>query len=292
MRSFGLAALLLFWTMAIAGCVAQTTPPVIPISPTVTPELVVTPEPTPTSTVVPRTAATVIAANGEKEWDWVVIGDSTVGGLIYRMPKFLEEDLGVKIRPHVTSKDGWSSEGMLRALRTDEKLRQNLRDAEVITFIVPRFVLKVPAETYLFSPPGSCGGSDNQDCLRTAEKQFVADVDAIFAEIVLLRSPSDALIRVMDAHTYWSVAESKQKGTFEGLNGYWRAANDYMAKVAAEYAIPVVKVNEAFNGPNGDEDPRDNGYVIADALHPSEKGADLIAKLIRDLGYEYAPAKP
>jgi len=50
---------------------------------------------------------------------------------------------------------------------------------------------------------------------------FEADVDAIIAEIVSLRSPADALIRAMDAHTYWPVAESKQKGAFGGLNGYW-----------------------------------------------------------------------
>jgi hypothetical protein len=36
----------------------------------------------------------------------------------------------------------------------------------------------------------------------------------------------------------------------------------------------------------------DNGYVIADHLHPSEKGFDVIAKLIRELGYEYAPESP
>ena len=51
----------------------------------------------------------------------------------------------------------------------------------------------------------------------------------------------------------------------------------------------MARVNRAFNGPNGDEDPRDNGYVIPDALHPSEKGADLVMELVRELGYEYAP---
>lgn len=48
-------------------------------------------------------------------------------------------------------------------------------------------------------------------------------------------------------------------------------------------------MSDAFNGPNGDKDPKDNGHVIAGALHPSEKGADLIMELIRKLGYEYAP---
>jgi hypothetical protein len=221
-----------------------------------------------------------------------VIRDSSVAGLVYRMPKILEEDLGVKVKPHDVSKDGWNSEGMLRALRTDGKLRQDLRNADVITSIVPRWGLRVPIETYLMGPPGSCGGADNQDCLRQASKQFEADTDAIIAEIVSLRSPSDALIRTFDAHTYWPVAESKQKGVFEGLNRYWQAANEYLIKVAGEHGIPVARVSQAFNGPNGDQDPMDNGYVIADHLHPSEKGFDVIAKLIRELGYEYAPESP
>ena len=286
-RMFGVV----LFVLVLAGCGAQTGPIATPLPPTAAsaPTVAATPTPPPTPTPVPRTAPTVIATSGDKEWDWVVIGDSTVGGMVYRMPKSLEQDLGVKVKSHVWSKSGWSSEGVLRALRTDEKLRQNLRDADAITFIVPRFVFQVPAETYLLSPPGSCGGADNQDCLRQALKLFEADVDAIIAEIVALRSPSDALIRAMDAHTYWPVAESKQKGTFEGLNGYWKAANDYLLQAASAYGIPVARVNEAFNGPNGDEDPRDRGYVIPDALHPSEKGADLMAELIRELGYGYTP---
>jgi hypothetical protein len=178
-----------------------------------------------------------------------VIRDSSVAGLVYRMPKILEEDLGVKVKPHDVSKDGWNSEGTLRALRTDEKPRQDLCNADVITFIVPRWGFRVPIETYLMGPPGSCGGADNQDCLRQASKQFEADTDAIIAEIVSLRSPSDALIRTFDAHTYWPVAESKQKGVFEGLNRYWQAANEYLIKVAGEHGIPVARVSQAFNGP-------------------------------------------
>jgi hypothetical protein len=251
-----------------------------------------TPAAASTSTPAPRTAATVIAASGDKEWDSVVIGDSSVAVPVYRMAKILEEDLGVKVKPHDVSKDGWNSEGTLRALRTDEKPRQDLCNADVITFIVPRWGFRVPIETYLMGPPGSCGGADNQDCLRQASKQFEADTDAIIAEIVSLRSPSDALIRTFDAHTYWPVAESKQKGVFEGLNRYWQAANEYLIKVAGEHGIPVARVSQAFNGPNGDQDPMDNGYVIADHLHPSEKGFDVIAKLIRELGYEYAPESP
>jgi lysophospholipase L1-like esterase len=68
-----------------------------------------------------------------------------------------------------------------------------------------------------------------------------------------------------------------------------RCSSRYRIKVAAEHGIPIARVYEAFNGRNGDEDPLRNGYVITDSLHPSDAGADLIAKLIRERGYACAP---
>jgi len=191
-----------FCVQFFAGCVPQAGP-ATPLPPT----------DAPSATPAPRTAATVVAASGDKEWDSIVIGDSSVAALVYRMPEILEKD--------------------------------------------------------------------NQDCLRQALQQFEADTDAIIAEIVSVCSPSDALIRTFDAHAYWAVAESKQKVVFEGLSKYWQAANEYLVKAAGEHGIPVARVNQALNGPNGDQDPMDNGYLIADHLHPSEKGWDAIAKLIR-----------
>jgi hypothetical protein len=140
------------------------------------------------------------------------------------------------------------------------------------------------------SRPG--GGTDNQECLRKALQLYQEYVDGIIAEIVWLRSPSDALIRTFDAHTYWPVAETKANGTFEGVNYYWQAANDYLGQVATEHQIPVARVNETFNGPNGDEDPFEKGYVWDDFVHPSTKGKELMADLMRALGYEYALPKP
>jgi lysophospholipase L1-like esterase len=125
--------------------------------------------------------------------------------------------------------------------------------------------------------------------LREALKVYKEDTDAIFAELVSLRSPSDALIRTMDFPL--NVKELKATGAFEVINTYWQDANEYVIQVAGEHHIPVARVYAAFMGPNGDEDPMDKGYVF-DGIHPTEKGADLMAELFRELGYEYAPPEP
>jgi len=265
-----------------------------PIPPTATPvppTATLTAAPTPTP--VPLTAATVIAARGDKEWDLVVMGECLMFRLMPRYAAHLERDLGVKVKIHDWARIELGSSYLLEDLRTDPELRRDIGEAEVVIFDIVPTVFANPANTYSFGSPGACGGTDNQDCLREALKVYKADTDAIIAEIVSLRSPSEALIRTMDTHGFMvkEVKEWKAAGAFEVMNTYIQDANEHVIQVASEHHIPVARVYAAFMGPNGDEDPMDKGYVY-DGLHPTEEGADLMAELFRELGYEYAPPEP
>jgi hypothetical protein len=207
-----------------------------------------------------------------------------------RYAAHLERDLGVKVKIHDWARIELGSSYLLEDLRTDPELRQDIREAEVMIFDIMPAVFANPANTYTFGSPGACGGTDNQDCLREALKVYKADTDAIIAEIVSLRSPSEALIRTMTIYQAM-VKELKAAGAFEVINTYIQDANEHVIQVAGEHHIPVARVYAAFMGPNGDEDPMDKGYVY-DGLHPTEEGADLMAELFRKLGYEYAPPEP
>lgn len=257
----------------LAGCGGQT-------------ELTTTPISVITSTL---TAPTVIAERDDKEWDYVALGDSITWGFINRYAEMLEQDLGVKVNLHDWTEGGGHSSRLLERLRTDPGLRQALRDAEVITFEIPWNVVETPWQTFEGVVPGVCGGADNQDCLRTAFDTYKADTDAIIAEIVSLRSPSEALIRTMDTYQFW-VSGSKEAGTFDVINRYWRDANVHVIEAAARYNIPAARVYDAFMGKDGTEDPRDKG--LTSGLHTTTEGAILIARLFRELGYAYAPAEP
>jgi hypothetical protein len=176
-------------------------------------------------------------------------------------------------------------------LRTNEQLRQDLQEAEVITFLIPLGVLSGPMQTFSRGEPGACGGADNQDCLREAYATYMADTDSIIAEIVALRSPSEALIRL---HDTWllKVRESQEAGSFEMYQGYLTDANAHVVDVATDHGIPVARFYDAFMGKYGSEDPRDLGLVLPDGIHPSVEGSTLMAELLRDLGYEVAPGTP
>jgi hypothetical protein len=214
-------------------------------------------------------------------WDYVVLGDSVASTFPRHYADHIEADLGVEVTTHHWYRADQSSAAMLRALRDYEDVRSDIREAEVVTFFVSPKHLQWPAADY---DAGTCGGSDNQDCLREALALLKADTDAIITEILALRSTSDAIIRTM---TYYNprVNAWNTEGSFGDLNPYWVAHNEYLIQAASEHNIPVVRVDLAFNGPNLDEDPSDKGYV-SDGWHPNPEGAALIAELLRELGYE------
>ena len=63
---------------------------------------------------------------------------------------------------------------MVSALRNNQELQSDLREAEVVTFLVtPRHLIE-PRRAYR---DGTCGGTDNQDCLREALRLYKADTD-------------------------------------------------------------------------------------------------------------------
>ncbi|MGD8902265.1 MAG: GDSL-type esterase/lipase family protein [Anaerolineae bacterium] len=232
-----------------------------------------------------KNAATAIAASGDTTWTYVALGDSITWGMIPLYAEMLEEDLGVTVVIQDRTVGGEHSSRLLQRLSTSNWLRKELREADVITIEIPWNVFEDPCLAFLNGSPGACGGSDNQDCLREALETYMEDTDAIIAEIVSLRSPSEALIRIQDTYQF-NVRQSKAKGAFETLNRYWREANAHVIEVAETYHIPVARVYDAFMGEDGSEDPQDRG-LIHDGFHTSPEGAALMAELFRELGYEF-----
>ena len=222
-------------------------------------------------------------------WDYVALGDSWaagygVGGRSYVVyyAEHMEADLGVKVTVHNWGRGGLGSDGLLAMLRNNQELRNAISEAEVVTFEIGGNDMTGPFALYRV---GSCGGADNLDCCRERLVSFRANFDAIIAEILSLRSTTDTIIRTMEYGYPW-VNRDKELGIYEDIKPHWEALNEHIVQAASEHNIPVARVYLAFNGPNGDEDPGDKGYIGADGNHPSEAGHALIADLHPELGYE------
>lgn len=235
-------------------------------------------------------------AGGDGVVEYVALGDSIATGFpasegyVDRYAAHLEADLGVRVRVTNLARNGWTSDDLLEALRDDPELREAVGRADVLTWDIGGNDGLGARRTYL---RGECGGADNQDCLRAGLEEFRSNWDAVMDEILALRSGDGAVIRTMDLYNPFVTAETATDSweddgglsDFEVLSGYLRQMNRYMAETAAARGIPVARVSLAFNGPDGTEAPEDDGYLAADGIHPSEAGHEVIAGLLRELGY-------
>lgn len=253
-------------------------------------------EPTEPPAPTPRTALTAIAEQNSTEWHYVAFGDSTVfyprgsgspaAGMIYQYAHMLEEDLGVDIVLNSYASGSGGAEMLIDRVQSSDLVRDAVAAADVVTLQIPLHNLD-PAMRLYRSDPEACGGEDNQDCLREAFGQYKRDTEAIFAEVTALSDPSEVLIRARDTYLF-SVGELKESGDLEVLNRYWRDAQEHVHAVAEQHGIPVASVYDGFMGPDGTDDPAEKGWMMDDLIHPNEQGAQVMAQLMRELGYEYA----
>lgn len=231
--------------------------------------------------------ASEAARPGTTTWDYVALGDSlatgfgAIRGYVPRYKDHIQNDTGVSVKLNNLAQNGWTSSDLLNAIKTDRTMRRAVSGAEVLTWDIGGNDLREARDQY---KSGTCGGSDNQDCLRQTVAIFKSNWDGTIAEIFSLRSTSNTIIRTMDIYNPY-VNEDKADGSFTVFKPYLDDVDNYIATTSTNNNIPYAQVYLAFNGPNGDEDPEDKGYIGLDGLHPNDTGHAVIAELFRGLGY-------
>jgi lysophospholipase L1-like esterase len=249
--------------------------------------------------LIAQLAIVAVAAAATLSWRYTALGDSLAVGLIAwfgyvpRYQSYLRGDNNASVSLTNLGQSGWTSSDLLAALRTNATFRSAVSNAQVVTWDIGGNDFRAARSRY---KAGTCGGADNQDCLRSTLDTFDANWDAIEAEVLALRSPSNTILRTMDLYNPY-VSVDKASDTWPGdvgsdfrvFKAYLDAANNHIAATASSQGIPVAKVSVAFNGPTGEEDPRAKGYIAFDGLHPNDTGHWVIASLLRNLGY--APLK-
>jgi lysophospholipase L1-like esterase len=229
-------------------------------------------------------------------WDYVALGDSlatgfgALRGYVPRYEAYIETDTGAAVTLTNLGQNGWTSSQLLWALRNDPKVRRSTSRAEVVTWDIGGNDLRAARNSYKNK---TCGGADNQDCLRAAVRRLERNWDAITVEVLSLRSARDTIVRTMDIYNPY-VKTDKASDTWQrdgGLNDfqvfkpYIDEVNRHIAATSTADDIPYGRVYRAFNGANGDEDPGAKGYLFLDGLHPNDTGHEVIATQLRKLGY-------
>jgi lysophospholipase L1-like esterase len=246
---------------------------------------------------LPSKASAAVAAT----LNYTAMGDSLAygildlerGGYVPRYGSFVQADTGSTVLLKNLGQNGWTSTRLLNALRTDANFRSSVASSQVVTWDIGGNDFLRNMDDYR---NGTCGGADNQNCLRDAAAAFKANWNDIITEIISLRSTGNTLIRTMDIYNPFVKAQKASDSwtgdgglnDFQVIKPYLDDANKHIATTAAANNIPCAKVYQAFNGPNGDEDAGDKGYISVydpSGVHPNELGHAVIASLFRGLGY-------
>jgi lysophospholipase L1-like esterase len=200
----------------------------------------------------------------------------------------LEGELGVYlllsdwINPDLSkyASGGERSADLLARLRTDEKLRQDLRDAEIIVFDVPTGIVN----DVCTGDPSTSTVEEAASCMDEAVALYTPDVEAVFEELVALRDPAEAMIRVTDVWQFL-YPTFVATGTYDVARPRWQEMNKAVHDAAARYGIPVVQAYEEFSGPDGDRDPVASGDVQDDQFHLTQQGVDRFVDLLVSGGF-------
>lgn len=224
-------------------------------------------------------------------WKYTALGDSlafgalATQGYVPRYASYVNTDTGSNIQTTNLGVPGWKSADLLNSLQTDQTVRGLLQNSQVITFDIGGNDLSGARDQF---NGNTCGGADNQDCLRNAVATFKQNWDSILGQLVALRSTSNTIIRTMDIYNPFVSADT-QAGHFETLEGYLDQVNSYIHSSAQAQGIAVANVHQAFNGADGKQDAGAQGLLGIDGFHPNDAGHKIIADQLRSLGY--APLK-
>jgi len=228
------------------------------------------------------------SASAAPDWDLVLMGDSVLLQPGPTLETRLEGELGVNLRlsdwinPDLSKYDsgGERSADLVARLRTDEGLRQDLRDAEIIAFDVPTGIVN----DVCAGDPSTSTVEEVASCMDEAVALYTPDVEAVFEELVALSDPAEAMIRVTDVWQFL-YPTFVGAGTYDVVRPRWQEMNKAVHDAAARYGIPVVSSYAEFSGPDGDRDPVASGDVQDDQIHLTQQGVDRFVDLLVSGGF-------
>ncbi|HEV2801521.1 MAG TPA: DUF4214 domain-containing protein [Pyrinomonadaceae bacterium] len=234
-------------------------------------------------------ARPAVKAQGAQTWQYTALGDSLAaglndsqGGYPVRFRNYVQTDTGVAVTLNNRGVSGWTSADLLQALRTDETLRAQIANSQIVTWNIGANDFQ---DALLRYQAGTCGGADNQDCIRSTVASFKTNWNAINAQILSLRSPQNTILRTMDNYNP-AVDLARLFGVLHIIKPYFDDVNRYIFVNSISNRILSARVYHAFNGINGESDAGRRGYLSSDGVHPNDTGHDIIASEFRALGYQ------
>ncbi len=225
------------------------------------------------------------------EWRLVVISESSGWGLGSAYASQIEKDMGVKVTLDDFAIGDLRAVDVLDALQTGtssvprlEALPAALRKADVV-LLFPGPMGSIHDDTFLNIRRcfGNVTGTP-EPCPSNGFDEYAADLEAIWARVFELRSGQPTLLRALDAASPF-VSRWNANGSFEACTACWECGSTAARRAADAFHVPFLSRYDVYNGAGHDQDPKQQGYIGADGVHPNGLAQQYTAELLSKLGY-------
>jgi len=287
-RSFNFTMMITL--LLIAACTPQAAPPPASPNPTFMPK--------PLPTITPMVSPTVVP------WSLVVVGDSIpynspddCPGCTSFVDRYAEALTTATGHPVVVKNlslhNGLRIDGLLQHLKSDTMLRDRLANADIILVGIAHNDAAMNSNDDLCDGPNGDNPDwpkYNQECAIASAELFRLKYESVYSQIAALRAGKPTILRTINRYNDWNgwpghdLSPEGITATKEVIDAW----NAMICKAAEKNGFVCADIYRAFNGPDGLTPSAD--LVGADYTHPSDKGNEVIAAVLEDLGY--APLVP
>jgi len=275
--------LLLLIMLLLAGCSGTI------IGPTATSTLI---PPTATFTPPPSPTPAKMPMGPGVEWHLVVLSESTGWGLGAAYASQIEKDVGVKVTVDDFAIGDLGTGDVLQELQTGtspipqlKNLPAALANADVVLlFPGPINSLDNDAFISIQTCVGNVMGTP-APCTPAGFEKYTADLEAIWVKVFEYRSGKPTILRGLDDASPF-ISRWNENQTFNTCNECWETGSAAARKAADAFHIPFLSRYDIFNGANHASDPKQQGYIGSDGIHPNGLAQQYTAELLSKLGYE------
>jgi len=264
--------------------------------PTLTPTPTFTPTQTPTSTSTPTPTFT---PSEPAPWSLVAVGNSIpfnspidcpgCTGFVDRYAAAIFKATGhpVKVQ-NLSQHTGLGIDSFLEELKYDAYVRGPLVNADIIVVSIAH------NDTPWNRDDDPCDGPNgdhpdwskyNATCAAAAAEIFRPKFESVYAQIVALREGKPTIFRTINLYNDcigWTGGDLPPEAT-NATRVVVDAWSAMVCETAQANGFTCADIYHAFNGPDG-LTPSAN-LLAWDYTHPSDKGNEVIARVLADLGY-------
>lgn len=176
---------------------------------------------------------------------------------------------------------GWTSTDLLHSVRNDQHFRDAIAEADIITIMIG-------AVDFFFAwgehGSGTCGGDDQEDCMRALAETFRSNLVQIVSELQSLNRKTDLVVRLSELF-YPAIGDPTTDPANNMYRRYLQQMNQDIHTLADQHEFGVARVYRAFHGDATWHGAFANGLILPDAVHPTVLGFSAIAGAFRELGY-------